>query len=222
MANKRGKVELKVYKPPENYGIPEKIDPECFVRKFKIDNIECYGVIAPGRIRRDFSFHNLPAPLELDDDIYDPDYGTHLIVGYPAGILIAEVKLYMLYTKEGYPLCRKMRYLRTHPDKYAVGCWFACIGTNLRKHRDCPDRVWGRFKKWYNQQLRIHITQPWYQISEWYWCSGLKEYTSLYLRKGRSIKIYGYVHHVVDAKDRMPCLVSKPLTPPDPWEPLWS
>ena len=85
-------------------------------------------------------------------------------------------------------------------------------------------RIINDIKAFYNIFLtgKIHITQPWYQISEWYWCSGLKEYTSLYLRKGRSIKIYGYVHHVVDAKDRMPCLVSKPLTPPDPWEPLWS
>ena len=43
MANKRGKVELKVYKA--DYA---KMDPQDFTRKFIIDGIECYGIYYGG------------------------------------------------------------------------------------------------------------------------------------------------------------------------------
>ena len=148
-------------------------------------------------IRRDFSFEKF-TPFEN----LSGDENTHFIVGYPAGILIAEVGFYFLYNKDGYPLCRELRYLWAYPDKYANGYLLARIASNLRKHRDCPDRVWRRFKKWYNQQLRIHITQPWYQMALWLWSSDWSKMEPIYLGPKRGVKVYGYVNYAFEAVDR--------------------
>jgi len=222
MANKRGKVELKVYKPP---GLDKEVaaDPSWFTRRFIIDGIECGGIFCDSETKKDFTLRGCTEPF----DFYrfsktDYESGTCFVVGYPAGILIAEVDFYHLYTKDGYPLYREIRYLWRHPDKYATGCWIAYIGVNLRKHRECTESEWRRFKKWYNQQLRIHITQPWYQMAVWFWGSPLRKCESLYFVDDttRKIKVYGRVYYAFEVLDRE-AYVTLPSGPPIPWRPIW-